>query len=219
MYFKKVDLRSRKAMTDFLENHFRYSTMNSWNGSESYANNVKSYNLNLTREQTDKFYELLDSEDSSFWDFNVKCLIDEFLEETGYTAGFNGRSGGYLVMYDGEWVTLGYKSRCTSCYQLNYKTVEESSNVCGRCSKPTRVNLSKPITAFKVYAGRSVDSDVDWAEYSLGYLRDRVKLVQRFDKLCDDIRNELVYYLDSHKVVEEEYTVTKTRNVFKEIAQ
>ena len=56
MYYTKVDMRSRKAMVNFLENHFRYSTMNSWNNSTSYANNVKYYNLDLTNEQTDKFF-------------------------------------------------------------------------------------------------------------------------------------------------------------------
>lgn len=177
MYKTKVDFRSRKAMTEFLENHFRYSTMNSWNGSSSYANNVKVWNLDLTEEQRDKFFELLNSEDNGFFSCYVDTLIDGFREETGYTAGFNGRSGGYLVMYDGVYEDTGYK----------------------------------------VYPGRSIDQDVDWPEYSLDYLKERVKLVQRFDELCDDIRNELVYYLDSHKVVEKEYKVTKTTKVFEEI--
>ena len=44
-YYKDIDLRSRKAMTTFLENHFRYPTMNSWNNSTSYANNMKVYKL------------------------------------------------------------------------------------------------------------------------------------------------------------------------------
>ena len=217
MYFKKVDMRSRKAMTEFLENHFRYSTMNSWNGSTSWANNVKCYNLGLTDEQRSKFFELIDSDDSEFYDFYVHERIVEFRNETGYDAGFNGRSGGYLVMYDGVYEDLGYKSRCTECGQLNYKSIEESNNVCGRCGKPARVNLTKPIRTFKVYPGRSIDADVDWSEYSLDGLRERVKLVQRFDQLCDEIRAELVYYLDSHNVIEEEYTVTKTRKVFQEI--
>ena len=218
MFSVKVDMRSRKAMTEFLENHFRYSTMNSWNGSTSYAHNVKYYNLDLNEEQTDKFFDLLSSDDDEFFSCYVEPLIEGFREDTGFTAGFNGRSGGYLVMYSGVYEELGYKSRCTECYQLNYKTVEESGNVCGKCGKPTRVNLKKPLVTFKTYPGRSVDADVDWSEYSLEYLRERVKLVQRFDELCDDIRNELVYYLDSHKLVEEEYTVTKTRKVFEEIA-
>ena len=44
-FYEKVDLRSRKDMVDFLENHFRYFTMNSWNRSTSFANNMKLYNL------------------------------------------------------------------------------------------------------------------------------------------------------------------------------
>ena len=74
------------------------------------------------------------------------------------------------------------------------------------------------VEQYKTLHALNYDDDVDWSEYSLEYLRERVKLVQRFDELCDDIRNELVYYLDSHKLVEEEYTVTKTRKVFEEIA-
>lgn len=34
-FAKKVDTRSRQAMAEFLTNHFRYYTMNSWNGSTS----------------------------------------------------------------------------------------------------------------------------------------------------------------------------------------
>ena len=218
MYYTKVDMRSRKAMVSFLENHFRYSTMNSWNNSTSYANNVKYYHLDLTKEQTDKFFELLNLEYNDFYDFYVDDLIEEFRRETGYTAGFNGRSGGYIVMYDGYYEELGYKSRCTECYQLNYKTVEESGCVCGKCGKPTRVNLTKPITTFKTYVGRSIDQDEDFEDWDLQSIRERVKLVQRFDKLCDDIRNELVYYLDTHKFVEEEYTVTKTHKVAREVS-
>lgn len=218
MFSKKVDMRSRKAMIEFLTEHFRYSTMNSWNRSSSYAHCVKYNNLNLTEEQRDKFFEMLSSDDNEFFTCYAEPLIDEFRAETGYTAGFNGRSGGYLVMYEGCYETLGYKSRCTHCYQNNYKTVEESGNICGRCGKPTRVNLKKPITVFQVYPGRSIDQDEDFEEWSLDSIRERVKLVQRFDKLCDDIRDELCYYLDTHEFVEEEYTITKTHKVAKELA-
>ena len=217
MYSKKVDLRSRKAMTEFLENHFRYNTMNSWNRSTSWANNVKYYKLDLTSEQQDKFFELLSCEDSIFYDYYVDDHIRQFRNETGYDVGFNGRSGGYLVMYDGKWVTLDYKSQCSSCFQLSYAEAKENDCRCGRCGKDTRVNLSKPMKHFQTYPGRSIDQDLDCEELSLDELRDKVKLVCRFDKLCDDIRDELVYYLDSHEVEEEEYTVTKTRKVFKEV--
>ena len=36
-FFTPVDLRSRAAMTAYLDGHFRYPTMNSWNQATSYA--------------------------------------------------------------------------------------------------------------------------------------------------------------------------------------
>lgn len=39
--------KTKKEMIEFLKNHKRYWTMNSWNGSSSYANNVKIYNLGM----------------------------------------------------------------------------------------------------------------------------------------------------------------------------
>jgi len=96
-FFEKVDLRSRKKMVEFLAGHFRYHTMNSWNGLMSYANNVKLTHLGLTREQLDialDMYDIEDIHDSQRW------LIEEFTKEHhGYTVGFNGRSAGYLVLY------------------------------------------------------------------------------------------------------------------------
>ena len=54
MYYKEVDKRYREAMTAFLKKHFRYHTMNSWNRSTSYANNIKLYNLNFSKTPLDK---------------------------------------------------------------------------------------------------------------------------------------------------------------------
>jgi len=44
-FYKKVDIRKPKDMIDYLKNHFRYNTMNSWNRSTSYANNLKIYKV------------------------------------------------------------------------------------------------------------------------------------------------------------------------------
>lgn len=65
-FSKKVDLRSRNDMIGFLCSHFRYNTMNSWNCSTSYANNVKIYNLGLSKDDEDKLYELVEM--SEFYD-------------------------------------------------------------------------------------------------------------------------------------------------------
>ena len=46
MYTKEVNLNKRGEMIAFLKNHFRYDSMNSWNRSTSYANNIKLYKVN-----------------------------------------------------------------------------------------------------------------------------------------------------------------------------
>ena len=71
--------------------------MNSWNGHTSYALNMKLYNLGLTSEQEDKAYDLIDFDEAGWY---IKDCIADFKEKwPSYTAGFNGRSGGYLVLY------------------------------------------------------------------------------------------------------------------------
>lgn len=121
----KVDLRSRKAMINFLKKHYRYHTQNSWNCSTSYANNVKVYNLGLTGAEEEKLYELLNM--SEFYN-RISYYFNDFAREFNYQwqAGFNGRSNGYIVLYKGYVKNSEYKSFCTECGQRNYKTVEET---------------------------------------------------------------------------------------------
>ena len=117
---KKVDRRSRTAMVDFLKQHFRYDTMNSWNRSSSYAHCIKFHHLGLTSEQSDKAYEMLDTE---FWD-EIRWPIDAFTASQGdcYTIGINGRSGGYLVLYQSRRELTGHRSYCPCCgQQRNFK--------------------------------------------------------------------------------------------------
>ena len=105
MFFEKqVDLTDRKAMIRFLKEHVRYFTMNSWNRSTSYANNVKFYKLGLTEEQETSAYQFLDPDlDTSELQQAIQEQIFDFQETTGYTIGFNGRSQGYLVLYDTKY--------------------------------------------------------------------------------------------------------------------
>ena len=46
-YKTGVDITKAKEMFDFINEHFTYYTLNSWNQLRSIANNVKLYNLNL----------------------------------------------------------------------------------------------------------------------------------------------------------------------------
>lgn len=78
-----------------------YDTMNSWNGNKSLAYNLKVYNV-IRPELRGRAYEILADENLADEVFReIGFLIDDFTADTGheYTAGFNGRSGGYLVLY------------------------------------------------------------------------------------------------------------------------
>lgn len=83
----------------------RYYTMNSWNLSESMAYNLKVYNV-IPRKYQDKVYELMEVD--GFYD-NINMLINDFDYQFNHNwqAGFNGRSGGYLVLYKGGKNTDG----------------------------------------------------------------------------------------------------------------
>lgn len=173
MFKKEVDCTNRQEMVDFLKNHYRYWTMNSRNVSSSYANNVKIYNLNLPEEIMDKAWEYVCGSVECFdIDLMIQDEIASFKWETGYDAGFNGRSGGYIVMYDTDWKD------------------------------------GKLVT----YIGRSIDKYTDFGDedvWDISSLADRVKLVQRFDEMCDNIRDGLIEILQN-STVEEYQTTTVT---------
>jgi hypothetical protein len=102
MFYKTgVDISSVKSMWNFLHNHPTYSTMNSWNGHKSIAHNVKLYKLDLEGDWTVALRFLYDEGDSGA----LQMLIDDELREferlhSGFKVGFNGRSGGYIVLYN-----------------------------------------------------------------------------------------------------------------------
>jgi len=211
--------------------------MNSWNRGTSYAHNVKIYNLPLTLEQKSKAYELLDVPEVRE---NINNCLRQFDKKYDYNwqATFNGRSEGYIVWIDCDAVILRYptlfnelsdyivlvkggkrlspyKSYCQSCGQRNFQTVEESSDICGRCGERSRVNH----IFYDIYTqpGQGVDMDKDFNEWSMYDLSLRVKLVCEFDKLVDQCLTNLVYMIENYKVDEEEYTIKETRKVLKKL--
>lgn len=125
-YAKKVDTRSKKAMIEFLTGHFRYDTMSGWKAASSYANRIKINNLGLTAQQVDAAFEMLDID---FWN-EIDWPIHDFTSEMygEYTIGKNGRSGGYLVLYESQYKLTGHQSYCRSCGQQNYKRVYEPAS-------------------------------------------------------------------------------------------
>ncbi len=216
-FYRKVDMRSREAMIAFLSHHYRYHTMNSWNASTSYAHNVKVYKLGLSSEDTNKLYSLLDC--SEFYE-RLSFYFNRFAYEHNYEwqAGFNGRSGGYIVLYQGYAKPSQYKSYCTACGRRNYKTIEETGNCrCGRCGRDERVNYSKPPLEIGTYPGKNTDMDADFEEWEMYELKRRVKLVQEFDKLCDDILTEVCHILKHYEVDDEVIYHPETVKVMREV--
>ena len=201
LFSKRVDKRSRAEMTAYLSGHFRYSTMNSWNRSTSYACNMKLYKLGLDRETEDKLWDMIQVPE--FYERLNERIVD-FNRKHNYLwqAGWNGRSGGYLVLYQGGTKPSGYRSYCTKCGQKNYTSIAETGNWCGVCNEEARVDYIKPPMQIFSFPGRDVDMDEDFEDWSLYELQQRTELVQEFDRLADDIVAEALYIAQNHSVEE-----------------
>jgi hypothetical protein len=151
-YIKGIDITNDKQMFEFINNHFRYYTANSWNRGRSIAHNVKIYNLGLSG---DHWTALTFLQDDDY--FVVNMMIEDWeTEHHGYKVGFNGRSGGYLVLY----------------------------NAAGGSAIPDTLDYDN-----------YEDYKADMRDYygsvkaNRNELRDFVKVVQDFDRLCDEIRD------------------------------
>lgn len=177
MHFeKKIDRRSRKAMIDFLQNHYRYYTLNSWNRSTSYAQKVKIYDLPIPQDMRDRAYDIVGGAIiAPEFDFIIQDEFEQFTSDTGYAAGFNGRSSGYIVMRDTEW-------------------------------NPTSQTIS-------IRPGRAIDQDENFEEWSMDMLKDRVEIVTRFDRMCDNILNKFIELLQNSEVETQTEIITKEHRV------
>ena len=201
LFSKRVDKRSRAEMTAYLSGHFRDNTMNSWNRSTSYACNMKLYKLGLDRGTEDKLWDIIQVPE--FYE-RLNERIEDFNWQHNYLwqAGWNGRSGGYLVLDQGGTKPSGYRSYCTKCGQKNYTSVAETGNWCGVCNEEARVDYIKPPMQIFSFPGRDVDMDEDFEDWSLYELQQRTELVQEFDRLADDIVAEALYIAQNHSVEE-----------------
>ena len=211
-FYTPVDFRSRNDMVSFLKNHFRYYTMNSWNRSESYACNLKITHLGLSSEIVDKLFEMMDTQEFFSAQSELMTAFNE-AHQYRWQVGMNGRNGGYLVLYQGQIKSSGHKSYCTSCGQMNFKSVAESGNICGKCRKPTRIDYKTPPMVISTFPGRGTDDGEDFENWSMDDLRSRVRLVQELDQLADDMVRQAIHLANTCTVEEEEYFIPQTRKV------
>ena len=203
--------KTRKEMTAFLSNHFRYDTMRSWNGASSFAANIKLHHIEFPDKETlDRAWDLLDVEEA-FDDF--RNVLAEFAErhDHRYQICTNGRSGGYLVLYNGGKKDTGYKSFCPKCGQRNYQVAKEG-DVCGVCKHP-RTNYTHPVMTTYT-TGESVgDPYGDYEEWGLWSLKALVNVVWDFDKTVKAAIQAFIDYARNNEVVNETILVSKTIKV------
>ena len=218
MYNKQIDKRYRQTMVKFLKKHFRYNTMNSWNRSTSYANNIKLYNVDKPDDiDNEIWWELIWITE---WQEKLSDLLEDFGRkyEWQWQAGINGRSGGYVVLYKGGIKPSGYKSYCTHCGQKNYQEItEDEIGICGRCDAKARVNFKQTHMQVFTWPGKDVDMYEDFENWNLSEIRERVELVQDFDKLCDDIVSAFIDTCRNYRIAEEEILVPKTIKVLEPV--
>ena len=55
--------------------------------------------------------------------------------------------------------------------------------------------------------------DEDFEDWDMQELKDRVELIQEFDRLTDDIVAEAVYFAEHYRIEDEEYYEPKTRKI------
>lgn len=216
MFYRHINLKKRGAMIAFLKKHFRYNTMNSWNQSTSYANNIKLHNVAKPKNiDSDTWWGMLWI---SEWQEKLSDLLEEFGEKYNWQwqAGINGRSGGYVVLYQGGIKPSGYKSYCTHCGQKNFQAVPEGQDgICGRCDAKARVNFKQTHMQVFTWPGKSIDEDFE--DWTMGQIRDRVELIQDFDRLCDSIVDEYISTCRNYHIAEEEILVPKTIKVLEPV--
>ena len=218
MFYKEIDKRYREAMTAFLKKHFRYNTMNSWNRSTSYANCIKLYNIDKPEDiNSDTWWEMLWITE---WQEKLSDLLEDFgrKHEWQWQAGINGRSGGYVVLYRGGIKPSGYKSYCTHCGQKNYEAVAEGEiGICGKCEAKARVNFKQTHMQVFTWPGKDADMYEDFDGWTLSELRERVELVQDFDRLCSDIVAAYFDICRNYRIAEEEILVPKTIKILEPV--
>lgn len=116
--------RGLRKRFEYVRDHFRYNTMNSWNQATAPARCIKIYELGFERELVDKAFQVLEV-DNYHRLSGFTAPLDDWQAWWGheYQWGTNGRSGGYVVMYHGRLEPSGYQSVCEHCGQLNYAEV------------------------------------------------------------------------------------------------
>lgn len=187
-YFTGLKERTIEEKYQYLKNHFSYDIMNSWNNLKTIANNVKIYNLGLTNEQQNKFFEINEA-DNDFLYYETIAIIEEFERLTNTQVYFNGRSGGYMV------IVPDFETTKRNEHVFKWMGVED-------------------ILYFDNYKEFKKEQNEYTGSYNYSYkeeIEQTYYLIKAFDKLCDVLRAELIYILNNATIKEEKEMIEQTR--------
>lgn len=205
MFYKtNVDISNTKSMWNFLHNHFTYFTLNSWNGLRSIANNMKCYKLNLEGDFVTALNFLNDEEDVGGLQSLIQEKINDFVTEYSmFKVYVNGRSGGYLVLYNRDnncsilpdWIT-DYST---------YEDFKEDLRVNGECVRDYLSSLrgfTQVVRAFDILCDEIRDlvneySKLNFEATKLGVAVDLFNdlygdEIKSFNLSCPEIENNYV---------------------------
>ena len=186
----------------------RYYTMNSWNLSTAPAYNLKIHKV-IDPDLQEKAYEMLYEVPEVRDEIDMLISVFNYENDQTYQAGFNGKSGGYLVLYRGgkrtEHYTKedfksgnGYGGRVYIADGIGWKNYEEAKEE-GYIDRDFTTSIyTQP---GKGIEEKEVPGDV----------------LKRFRKLAVSIVKTVEYYAKNYEIGEEGYTVEKTRKVLKEV--
>ena len=198
---------TKKKMIEYLASHFRYSTLNSWNCSTSYALCVKINKLIWKdHAQQMKAYDFVDLPEAYE---GVNGILRDFAEahDWSYQICFNGRSSGYLVLIHGGYTThvvapstMKPGERAYSDFCHRWFTYEEARRY-GWLGKTWKQIHTQP--------GRSLDQGETFEDWSMDQVRGRYRLVRTFDDAVKQACREFMSFVEHHTVEEQVITVPK----------
>jgi len=199
MFNQKIDKRKKADIIEFLTNHCRYYTMNPWNRTKSYANNIKLYSIDNLPSNA---YDIL-NEDS--FGYELEYILNDFemLYNHYYSIGLNGRNDGYLVLYEQE-IT---KRRI---YEFKNNKDRDYSDSHGWLTKNEAIEKGlyrSEITNISLQFGRSL-GDEDFECMDIDELKRELELVQDFDRACSAYVDAFKQFCIDHKDVDKEISDT-----------
>ena len=148
-----------------------------------YSDKTIAHNVKLYNLHLTDWSKALELLELDNWN-TINTMVEDFeREHKNVEVYFNGRSGGYLILKD---KTDREVYNFSDFLEHDYEDYLECVKYCVKGSYNTQKELTEE-------------------------LRQQVELVQDFDKLCDDLRDELQYMIDNCTIKEEEYTVVQKR--------